>query len=147
MEWKSIFIAYIVMMFLVSSVFIVIFMDSGGLMGSDGSGSCVSLSYSLWFIIILKFMDAFLALGFLMCLYSFDVREVFHVNIIMSGLGCCVDSSDFGLRVVFGKRNVQRSANVVAMGDVLFMVVKVNLRHRIEKLGIEKLESQLTEGQ
>ena len=92
-------------------------------------------------------MDAFLALGFLVCLYSFDVREVFHVNIMMSGLGCCLDSSDFGLSVAFGKRNVQSSANVVAMGDVLFMVVKVNLRHRIEKLGIEKLESQLTEGQ
>ena len=42
---------------------------------------------------------------------------------------------------------MQSSANVVAMGDVLFMVVKVNLRHRIEKLGIEKLESQLREGQ
>ena len=59
-------------------------MDSGGLMGSDGSASCVSLSYSLWFIIILKFMDAFLALGFPMCVYSFDVREVVHGNIMIS---------------------------------------------------------------
>ena len=42
---------------------------------------------------------------------------------------------------------MQSSANAGAMGDVLLIVVKVNLRHRIEKLGIEKLESQLTEGQ
>ena len=57
------------------------------------------------------------------------------------------DSSYFGSRVALGKRNVQSSANADAMGDVLLMVVKGNLRHRIEKLGIEKSESQLTEGQ
>ena len=37
--------------------------------------------------------------------------------------------------------------NADAMRDVLLMVVTGNLRHRIEKLGIEKPESRLTEGQ